>query len=351
MTTPIRRVAVIGAGTIGASWAAYFLARGLEVTVSDPAPDAKAATGRFIEAAWPTLQALGGGAGIDPQSWRFEADPVKAVEGAQFVQENAPERYEVKNALLPKIDAVLPSEVVIASSTSGLLVSRLSEGCRHPERVVIGHPFNPPHLIPLVEVVGGPTASPEAVDAAMAFYKAIGKHPILLNKEVPGHVANRLQAALWREAIHLVDQGVASVADIDAAVSQGPGLRWALMGQHMIFHLGGGQGGLAHFMHHLLPAVETWWDDLGTPKVDEALQRKLVEGVIAEADGRSLADLAAERDTLLAEILALRARHADAAAQAAASPRLDEALEETFPASDPVSVTRAKPTEDITGAA
>ncbi|MFS8038359.1 3-hydroxyacyl-CoA dehydrogenase NAD-binding domain-containing protein [Xanthobacter sp. AM11] len=337
---PIRRVAVIGAGTIGASWAALFLSRGLEVVVSDPAPGAAQATGRLIREAWPVLTSLGGEAWIDPDSWRFEPDPVVAVAGADFVQENAPERYEIKQKLFPAIDAVLPPQVVIASSSSGLLASRIAQGCRHPERCLIGHPFNPPHLIPLVEVVGGEKASRAAIDTAMGFYRAMGKHPIEIRKEVPGHVANRLQAALWREAIHLVEEGVASVADIDAAVSEGPGLRWALMGQHMTFHLGGGAGGLAHFLHHLLPAVETWWDDLGTPQMTEALQHKLVQGVIEEADGRSLAELAQRRDRLLTQIVALK--HAAAVAEEAqhASDRLDEALDESFPASDPPAVSR-----------
>ncbi len=338
----IRRVAVIGAVTIGASWAALFLARGLEVVVSDPAPGAAGATQRLIDAAWPALERLGMLPGADPHAWRFVADPVAAVADAQFVQENAPERYEVKQALLPAIDAVLPPEVVIASSTSGLLASRLSEGCRHPERVIIGHPFNPPHLIPLVEVVGGAKATRAAIDTAMGFYRAVGKHPIEIRKEVTGHVANRLQAALWREAIYLVQEGVASVADIDAAVSEGPGLRWALVGPHMTFHLGGGAGGLAHFLHHLLPAVETWWADLGTPQMTPELQAKLVQGVIAEADGRSFADLASWRDGLLTDILAARKSVAAAQEQALLDVELDEALDESFPASDPPAIDRPR---------
>jgi len=184
----------------------------------------------------------------------------------------------------------------------------LSELCAHPERVVIGHPFNPPHLIPLVEVVGGAKGSPEAVQAAMEFYRAIGKYPIEIKKEVPGHLANRLQAALWREAVHLVAEGVASVADVDAAISEGPGLRWALMGPHTTFHLAGGEGGMAHFLHHLLPAVTSWWDDLGHPNVDEALQRVLAEGVAEGTKGASTRDLAAWRDAALVRLLEARGK-------------------------------------------
>ena len=304
--TPVRRVAVIGAGTIGASWTAAFLSRGLEVVAYDPSPGAPDLIKRMIEAAWPVLQRLGATADADPGKWRFETDPVQAVEGAQFVQESAPERYEVKATLLPAISQVLGQEVVIASSSSGLLGSRLREGCRFPGRVLVGHPFNPPHLIPLVEVVSGPGTDPVAVAAAMDFYRAVGKYPIEIRKEVPGHLANRLQAALWREAVHLVEDGVASVADVDAAITEGPGLRWALMGPHATFHLAGGAGGMAHFMDHLMPAVTSWWEDLGEPVVTQDVQTMLVAGVNAEMAGRSVAEMAARRDAFLTALLELR---------------------------------------------
>jgi len=306
MRTTITRVGIIGAGTIGASWAAYFLSRGIPVTASDPSPGAPDLIRRMVEGAWPTLMRLGGRADADPAAWTFEPDPAAAVAGCDFVQESAPERLDIKQDLLARLDAALPPDVVIASSTSGLLASRLSERCAHPGRVVIGHPFNPPHLIPLVEVVGGAKGSPEAVAAAMAIYRAIGKHPIEIRKEVPGHLANRLQAALWREAVHLVAEGVATVADVDAAISEGPGLRWALMGPHTTFHLAGGEGGIEHFMHHLLPAVTSWWHDLGNPEVDAALQRALVAGVAEATGGASTAELARRRDAALVRLLEAR---------------------------------------------
>lgn len=304
----IRRIAVVGAGTIGASWAALFLARGMEVVVSDPAGDAEAQTRARVQAAWPVLTELGHVIeGASPLSLRFEPDLAQALAGVDFVQENAPEREDFKIDLFARMDAMLPPHVIVASSSSGLIMSRLQSRCRHPERFVIGHPFNPPHLIPLVEVVGGDKTSAEVIDQSIAFYKAMGKHPIRLNKEVPGHIANRLQAAIWREAIHLAAENVASVADIDAAVSQGPGLRWALFGPHMTFNLGGGAGGLANFMDHLLGPVQTWWNDLGAPEVTPALQRKLIDGVNAEAGQRSIADLVETRDAqLTALIKALR---------------------------------------------
>ncbi len=217
-----KRIAVIGAGTIGASWAAYFLARGFEVGASDPSPNGEAFARRFIDNAWPALEALKiVQPGADRKRFAFYKDPAEAAKGAAFVQESGPEREDLKIELFATLDAALPPETVIASSSSGLLISRVTKKCKHPERCVIGHPFNPPHLIPLVEVVGGKKTSPEAVYKAMTFYRSIGKHPIQINKEVRGHVANRLQAALWREAIHLVSEGVVSVADADAAVGAG----------------------------------------------------------------------------------------------------------------------------------
>lgn len=304
----IQRVGVIGAGTIGASWAAYFLAQGLEVTVSDPAPDGADRVARMIDGAWPVLQQLGLGPGADPGRWRFVADPAEAAAGSDFVQESAPERDGIKTELLARIDAALPPEVVIATSTSGLKVSEISRLCRHPERVVTGHPFNPPHLVPLVEVVGGRFASRAAVATAMDFYRRIGKHPIEIAKEVPGHLANRLQAALLREAIHLVATGVASVADVDAAITEGPGLRWALMGPHATFHLAGGEGGMAHALDHLMPAMQGWWQDLGAPEMTAAVGAALVAGVAEETGGRSTAELARTRDAALVRLL--RARRA-----------------------------------------
>lgn len=303
----IARVAVIGSGTIGASWAAYFLARGLAVAASDPAPGGEAFLRRFVAAAWPVLQRLGAVApGADAAALSFHAEPEAAAAGADFVQENAPEREELKRALLQRLDRAAAPETVIASSSSGLLISRLQQGSAHPERMLIGHPFNPPHLIPLVEVVGGERTAPAAVERALAFYAAIGKRPIHIRREVPGHVANRLQAALWREAVALVESGVASVADIDAAISEGPGLRWALMGPHLTFHLAGGEGGIGHFLDQFAAPMQDWWADLGRPALSEELRRKLAEGVADEAAGRDIAALAGRRDSFLVDLLMLK---------------------------------------------
>ncbi len=293
---------MIGAGTIGASWAAYFLSRGLAVSVWDPAPNAESFVRGFVDRAWPTLQALGASVS-SPGPLSFHADPAGAVAGAHFVQESAPERTEAKRALFATLEAALPPEVIVASSTSGLMMTDLARDLRTPGRFAIGHPFNPPHLIPLVEVVGGERTTPETVASCVAFYRHIGKHPIHLRKELPGHLANRLQSALWREAVHAVAEGVATVADVDAAVAYGPGLRWALMGPHLTFHLAGGEGGMAHFMDHLGPANEVWWRSLGQPTLTPELCQAIVAGVADEARGQGVPALAAQRDALLVALL------------------------------------------------
>ena len=306
--TPIRRVAAIGAGTIGASWVAMFLARGLHVAASDPAPGAEAFLRGFVAAAWPSLARLS--TLPDEPPWDalcFHAEPEAALAGAEFVQESAPEREDMKRSLLARLDAALDPAVVIASSSSGLLMSRIQVDCRHPERCVIGHPFNPPHLVPLVEVVGGDRTAPWAIERALAFYTAIGKAPIHIRREVRGHVANRLQAALWREAVHLVAEGVASVADVDTAICAGPGLRWALMGPHLTFHLAGGVGGIGHFLDQFAGPMADWWRDLGDPALTPELRERLAAGIADEAAGRDIPQLEARRDRFLVDLLAMKA--------------------------------------------
>jgi len=299
----VRRIACIGAGTIGASWAAWFLAKGYDVTCHDPAPEGEAFARRFVDTAWPAMERLGLAPGADRARLAFAATAEAAVAGADFVQEQAPERLELKQDLLARVDAVVPADRVIASSTSGFMPSELQARMTHPERLVVGHPFNPPHLIPLVEVVGGAKTDGAAVDWALAFYEAVGKTTIRLNREIGGHVANRLQTALWREAVHLVAEGVASVEDVDKAIAAGPGLRWAIMGPTLTFSLAGGEGGMAHFLSHLGAFIDDRWAELGRPRMTPEVQRKLIQGVAEEARGRSIAALAAERDAKLLDIL------------------------------------------------
>jgi 3-hydroxyacyl-CoA dehydrogenase len=303
---PIQRVAIVGTGLIGASWAAHFLAHGLDVTATDPAPGAEHGLRRYVERVWPVLGQLGLAPGADPARLSFSNDLKTAVTGADFVQENGPEREDFKVKLFAELDALLPPEVILASSSSGLPMSAIQRDCRHPGRCVIGHPFNPPHLIPLVEIVGGRGTTAETLDRAEKFYTSTGKRTIRLHKEVPGHVANRLQAALWREAVHLVAEGVVSVADVDAAVSEGPGLRWSVMGPNLIFHLGGGRGGMTHFMEHLSVPFARMWADLGQPELTPELKAAIIRGVQAEAAGRSMEELEQERDRVILALLALR---------------------------------------------
>jgi 3-hydroxyacyl-CoA dehydrogenase len=306
----VARVAIVGTGTIGASWATHYLARGFDVVATDPAPGAERALGAYVDEAWDAAAALGLAPAASRDRLRFTADLRDAVADAGFVQENAPERVDLKKKLLAEIDAAAPADAIIASSSSGITMSAMQADCRHPERTVIGHPFNPPHVIPLVEVVGGARTAPETIARTMAFYASIGKKPVLLRKELPGHVANRLQAALYREVVHLIDQGVLGVADADDAVSWGPGLRWGVMGPSLLWHLGGGEGGIQHFMDTLMDPMAAMWGTLGDPTMTPELERTIVEGVLAEADGRSIDDLAAERDSMLLALEAARARYA-----------------------------------------
>jgi carnitine 3-dehydrogenase len=306
---PVQRIAIVGTGTIGASWATHYLAHGFDVTATDPAPEAEAALRSYVEGAWDAVTTLGLAPGASPDRLKFTSDLPQALADADFVQENAPERPELKVKLFADIDDATPPDAIIASSSSGITMSVMQAQCRRPERTVIGHPFNPPHVIPLVEVVGGTKTDPETVYDAMDFYAAIGKKPIHLKKELPGHVANRLQSALYREVVYLIGQGVLDVTDADDAVSWGPGLRWGVMGPNLLWHLGGGQGGIQHFMDTLMPRMTAGWPGLGNPELTPDLQQQIIKGVLEEADGQSIDELAAQRDEMLFGLIAVRAKH------------------------------------------
>src|SRR4051812_4859534 len=307
----IRRIAIVGTGVIGASWAAEYLACGFNVIATDPAPDAELKLRKYIDEAWPALTAMG----LSPKASRdrlsFTRDMKAALSNADLVQENGPEQPDFKIKLFAEIDAATPIDAIISSSSSGITMSVTQSACAHPERCVIGHPFNPPHMIPLVEVVGGAKTSPETVRRAIEFYASIGKKPIHLRKEVVGHVANRLQAAVYREVVNLIHLGVVDVADADTAVSWGPGLRWGVMGPSMLFHLAGGEGGIQHFMDHLSGPVASWWKDLGTfTDWPEGSKNTIVEGIKKAADGRSIGELAQRRDEVLFELVQIRLKQA-----------------------------------------
>ncbi|HLW27805.1 MAG TPA: 3-hydroxyacyl-CoA dehydrogenase NAD-binding domain-containing protein [Kiloniellales bacterium] len=308
------RVACIGAGVIGGGWAAHFLAKGFDVVVWDPHPDAEGALRRLLKLAWPALEELGLAAEASPDRLSFAASLKEAVAAVDFVQESAPERLELKQRLLAELATETPANVVIASSTSGFSITEMARSTHDASRLVVGHPFNPPYLIPLVEVVGGERSETWAVERACAFYQAAGKSVIRLERELPGFIGNRLQDAIWREALHMVAAGEATVEQIDQAIVDGPGLRWALMGPCLTFHLAGGEGGMAHMLDHFGPSLKEPWTRLEAPELTPALRNAMVEGCTQEAASRTIGDLVRERDRGLVAILkALRAGRAGGA--------------------------------------
>ncbi len=319
---PIRRIAIIGTGVIGASWSALFLAKGLQVVATDVAPNAEAALRNFVGTAWPTLKRLGLSPGASQSNLTFTADLAQTLAGADLVQENGPERIDFKQKLYGQLDELLPPEVIIASSSSGLTMSEIQKGAAsHAERCVIAHPFNPPHLIPLVEIVGGAKTSEATIRRAAEFYTSIGQRTVRVNKEMPGHVANRLQAALAREVYYLVAEGVVSAADVDTALCWGPGLRWGVMGNLMLNHLGGGPGGIEHFFQQFTGPMTAWWKTLGSPVLTPEVQKKLIDSVHAEVGSRTIEELEAERDEVLLGLIELR-KKADKSSQTKSTERV-----------------------------
>ena len=303
---PIHRIAIVGTGVIGASWAAQYLARGFDVVATDPGPNAEDNLRKYVDDAWEQLAAIGLTPGASRDRLSFTTKMQDALTNADLVQENAPERPEFKIKLFADIDNATPADSIIASSSSGITPSVMQSKCKHPERVLVGHPFNPPHIIPLVEVVGGVKTSPEAIQQAMKFYAEIGKKPILLNKEIPGHVANRLQLALYKEVLYLIQENVVSVTDADAAVSWGPGLRWGIMGPNLQYHVGGGAGGIKHFMEGVFTGLAPVFNGLGNPQITPEFKQKVIDGVLREAGNRSVEQLAHEENETLVELLHLR---------------------------------------------
>jgi 3-hydroxyacyl-CoA dehydrogenase len=305
---PIRRIAIVGTGVIGASWAAYYLSRGFDVVATNPAANEEANLRKYIDNAWPLLVKTGLANGASRERLAFTANMKQALAKADLVQENAPERPDFKIKLFADMDQAAPPDAILASSSSGITMDVMQSACKHPERCVVGHPFNPPHIVPLVEVVGGAKTSEETIERAMSFYASIGKKPIRLHKAIPGHAANRLQAALYKEMLSLIQQGVLDVADADIAVSYGPGLRWGVMGQSLQWHLGGGAGGIHHFMEHLMPGLEGLMKGLQMPEITPALKQTVIDGVLKEANGQSVEQLADQENDVMLGALALRAK-------------------------------------------
>lgn len=302
-----RPIAIIGAGLIGCSWAALFAAAGREVRLFDTHADTRAA----MDALWPQVKPALMALGLTEEAFvpRFvhAATLEAALDGVELVQENIPERLALKTALYTAMEPCLPADAIVATSSSGLKLSDLQTGWADPSRLIIAHPFNPPHLVPLVELYANDRTAADVLPRARAIYEAIGKVTITLKREVMGHVANRLQAALWREAISLVAEDVASVADVDTAVWAGPGLRWGVMGPHLLLNLGGGEGGLRAYCQQFRDSYHEWWDDLGTPKLTDDVIDRLVDGLGEEIDRRSYAEIREDRDArLIATLGALR---------------------------------------------
>ena len=300
----VKSVACIGMGVIGCGWASHFSAQGIQVHAWDPDSKSEELFKRTIEQAWPSMEKLGLASGASPDLVVFHKNIETAVENCALVQESSPERLELKQKLLSTIDKACDTDCVIASSTAGYLVSDLALHCSvAPERIVVGHPFNPVYLLPLVELVAGPQTSSATMDRAEEIYSNSGKTVLRLEKEIDGFIADRLQEAMWREALHMVANGEATVEQLDLSITAGPGLRWALMGPMLTFHLAGGEGGMAHMLDHFGPSLQSPWTRLKAPKLTESLRNAVVDGCSEEADGRSVADLVLERDKGLTAII------------------------------------------------
>ena len=303
-----KSVGIVGGGLIGMSWASLFLARGCDVTVIDPDPMTEQNLRDFLPRAWDNLRTLGLAMGRDIPAPTVTAD-FGGLDGVAFIQENGPERLDAKREILAQIEQNVGPDVVIASSTSSLRASDMQFGARAPARILVAHPMNPPHLIPMVELVSGDHTSQEAMETAERFYAQMNRVTIRVKREVPGHLANRLTSALFREAVHLVAEGIADVEDIDKAVAYGPGMRWAFMGPHLTYHLGGGQAGYRGYLDHLGPTQEARWKTLGTPELSETVKTKLVDGVARELSGQDEATLIERRDAALVALLRLKSDH------------------------------------------
>jgi carnitine 3-dehydrogenase len=301
--TSITRVTSIGAGPIGAGWAAHFLARGYDVCAYIHDPKERESFDAILDTAWISLSALGLEKGASRDRLSVTSDLNMAVQDTDFIQESAPERIEIKQALYKTLGEIVPSHVVIGSSTSGLTMTDIQQNCATPERCVIGHPFNPPYLLPLVEIVGGKQTSPDAVAWAGKFYESAGKSPLIMKKEIPGFVATRLQEALWREALHMVAQGEATPADIDNALMNGPAPRMAVQGQCMAFHVACGEGGMATNLDQFGPALKLPWTRLEAPELTQELRDRMVEGCNAIAGTQRFEDMAAKRDAQIVAVL------------------------------------------------
>lgn len=297
------RVGLLGGGVIGGGWAARFLLHGSDVTVYDPAPGAEQTVADVLANARIAFQALELDLPAEGQL-TFAATPEDAVRDADFVQESAPERLELKQELMARACAACPAGVVMASSTSGLMPSRICDEMPHRERFVVGHPFNPVYLLPLVEIVAGELTTPETVERAAGVYRSVGMRPLIVRREIDGFIADRLQEALWREALWLVNDGIATVEEVDDAIRLGPGLRFAFMGPFLTYRMGGGEGGMRHFLEQFGPSLQWPWTKLmDVPDLTDELIDTIAAQSDAQAAGRSQQELQRMRDRNIVAVL------------------------------------------------
>ena len=303
MNTNIKNITVVGSGVIGSGWIARFLAHGYNVTATDPAPGAEEKLRIAVDHAWKSLEKKGLAEGASKGNLTFELDFEKAIASADLVQENAPEREDLKQKLLSEIDRIAHPDTIIASSTSGYKPSTLQQFCgNHPERVIVAHPFNPVYLIPLVELVGGEKTPAHIMERAENFYQSASMKTLIVRHEIEGHIADRLMEALWREALHLVNDGVATTEEIDDSIIYGSGLRWALMGPFLTFHLAGGEQGMRHMLDQFGPALKSPWTKLVAPELTEDLKEKVIAGTAAQSEGSTIKELEEKRDNFLIEL-------------------------------------------------
>ncbi|MGY0693403.1 3-hydroxyacyl-CoA dehydrogenase NAD-binding domain-containing protein [Virgibacillus sp. FSP13] len=313
-STQIKNITVVGTGVIGNGWITRFLANGYQVTASDPDPSAEERTRQAVKEGWPAMEKVGLAEGASQDNLFFEKDLQTALSSADFVQENVPEREPLKRKVIAEIDQYAPKEAVIASSTSGILPSTLQADCtEHPERVIVAHPFNPVYLMPLVELVGGKDTDDKFVQKAEAFYSGVNMKPLIVRQEIEGHVADRLMEAIWREALHIVNDGVATTEEVDASIVYGPGLRWALMGPFLTLHMGGGKAGMRHLLEQFGPALKLPWTKLEAPELTDELAEKVITGCEAQTAGTNMDELEQRRDQFLIELQELLEKYWPAA--------------------------------------
>lgn len=300
-----KQITVVGTGVIGRGWIVRFLSSGLPVTAYDPASNAEEKLRSSLQEIWPSLVEKGVVKEADLDRLTFTDDLQAAVKQADFIQENAPEREDVKRSLLKDIDAIAKPDAIIASSTSGIMPSILQQDCARPERVIVAHPFNPVYLIPLVEVVGGKKTADSVVKRAEALFDDIGMKPLIVRQEIDGHIGDRLMEAIWREALHIVNDGVATTEEVDASIVYGPGMRWALMGPFLTLHLAGGEQGMRHMLHQFGPALKLPWTKLEAPELTDELAEKVITGCEKQTEGQNIAALEERRDEFLVKLTAL----------------------------------------------